>query len=624
MKKLMESEHKSTVIRLALAFVLFAALIVLKACGVLAPLEGKWYSFLPWLVPYLIAGYDIVFEAIENIFHGEIFDEDFLMMIATVGAFAIGENMEGAAVMILFKLGELFEDYAVDQSRDSITEMMDISPEYANVIVDGVLTEVAPEEVHPGDVITVKPGEKVPLDGEVVMGGSDLDTSSLTGESRLRHVGVGDEVISGCVNTTGTLQVRVTKEYADSTAARILELAENAEERKAKTESFITRFARVYTPVVTILAVLLAVVPPLLLHQEFSEWIRRACTFLVISCPCALVISVPLGFFAGIGASSRIGVLVKGSNYLEMLSNVKTMVFDKTGTLTEGTFRVLRLVPAEGISEEELLETAAGTEYYSDHPIAAAIRTAYTGIIQAEQVTDTEAIHGKGIRASVSGSVCYAGNLSLMEEHGFAAPEFTEAGTVVYVEKDEQYLGALLLSDGLKEGVDTVISDLKNDGIRTVMLTGDREEAAREIAKRLGMDAYYAELLPADKVAHVERLIDKDNGPVAFVGDGVNDAPVLVRSDVGIAMGALGSDAAIEAADVVLMDDDIRKIDRAKQIAQRTLRIVRQNIILALTVKFAVLILGAFGFANMWMAIFADVGVMVIAVLNAMRAASPQ
>ena len=620
MKNLMESEHKSTVIRLILAFVLFGALIALKAFGMLAPLDGKWYSFLPWLVPYLIAGYDIVLEAIENIFHGEIFDEDFLMMIATVGAFAIGENMEGAAVMILFKLGELFEDYAVDQSRDSITEMMDISPEYANVIVDGVLKEVAPEEVHPGDVITVKPGERIPLDGVVMMGGSDLDTSSLTGESRLRHVGTGDEVISGCINTTGTLQVKVTKEYADSTVKRILELAENAEERKAKTESFITRFARVYTPVVTILAVLLAVVPPLLLHEGFSEWIRRACTFLVISCPCALVISVPLGFFAGIGASSRIGVLVKGSNYLEMLSNVRTLVFDKTGTLTEGTFRVLRTVPEEGVSEAELLETAAGTEYYSDHPIAAAIRTAYSGKIQPEQVEDSEAIHGKGIRAKISGSTCYAGNISLMEEHGLAVPEFPEAGTVVYVEKEGRYLGALLLSDGVKEGAETVISDLKKAGIRTVMLTGDRHESAREIAKKLKIDTYFAELLPADKVAHVEQLIEKGGSPLAFVGDGVNDAPVLVRSDVGIAMGALGSDAAIEAADIVLMDDDIRKIDRAKQIAQRTLRIVRQNIVLALAVKFLVLILGAFGYANMWMAIFADVGVMVIAVLNAMRA----
>ena len=600
MKQLMESEHKGTVIRLIASFLLFVLLIVLKAFGVLAPLEGKWYSFLPWLVPYLVAGYDIILEAVENIFHGEIFDEDFLMMVATVGAFAIGQNMEGVAVMLFFKLGELFEDYAVDRSRDSITEMMDISPEYANVVVDGVLTEVSPEAVHPGDVITVKPGERVPLDGVVVMGASELDTSSLTGEAALRHVEAGHEVISGCVNTRGTLQVRVTKEYADSTVSRILEMVENAEERKARTENFITRFSRIYTPVVTILAVLLAVVPPLVLHQSFAEWIRRACTFLVISCPCALVISVPLGFFAGIGASSKLGVLVKGSNYLEMLANVKTMVFDKTGTLTEGTFRVVRTVPAAGVSEEALLMTAAGAEFYSDHPIAAAIRKAYPGKLSPDMVKDAEAIHGKGVSARVSGSLCYAGNAALLSAHGLKVQELTDPGTAVYVERDGQYLGALLVSDSLKEGAKDTLAALSKEGVRAVMLTGDREQAAAETAKQLQIGTYYAELLPQDKVLHVEHLIAATDGPVAFVGDGVNDAPVLVRSDVGIAMGALGSDAAIEAADVVLMDDDIRKLSGARRIAKRTLSIVRQNITLALTVKFLVLILGALGLERLY------------------------
>ncbi|MBQ6550708.1 MAG: cadmium-translocating P-type ATPase [Lachnospiraceae bacterium] len=616
----MESEHKVTVIRLIIAFVLFVVLIILKSTGVLAPLEGKWYSFLPWLLPYLVAGYDIVLEAIENIFHGEVFDEDFLMMVATVGAFAIGENIEGAAVMLFFKLGELFEDYAVDRSRESITEMMDISPEYANIIVDGVLKEVPPEEVHPGDIITVKPGEKVPLDGVVAMGASDLDTASLTGESELRHVEAGDEVISGCVNTKGTLQILVTKEYADSTVSRILELAESAEERKAKTENFITRFARVYTPVVTILAVLLAVVPPLVLHQGFSEWIRRACTFLVISCPCALVISIPLGFFAGIGASSKLGVLVKGSNYLEMLANMKTMVFDKTGTLTEGAFRVVKTEPQAGVSKDVLMTIAAATELYSDHPTAAAIRNANHTQISPSAVTDSEAIHGKGVRAVVSGSVCYAGNAALMNEHGIDVPEVPEAGTAVYIEQDGRYLGMILVSDGTRTGAAEVVSSMKKSGIRTVMLTGDREQSAAVTAKALGIDTYRANLLPQDKVAYVETLIAEGGSPVAFAGDGVNDAPVLIRSDVGIAMGALGSDAAIEAADVVLMDDDIRKLSSARAVAKRTLSIVKQNIILALAVKFAVLILGAFGLADMWMAIFADVGVMVIAVLNAMRA----
>ena len=621
-------------VRIIISFVLLIVLIILEKTGVLSFLSGKWYAFIPFLVPYLLAGYDVILKAAKNIAHGQVFDENFLMMIATFGAFFVGEYEEAAGVMIFYQVGELFQSYAVGKSRRSISALLDISPEYANMEIDGVLQEVDPEDVHPDDQIVIKPGERIPLDGVVIEGHSMIDTSSLTGESVPRSVREGENVISGCINGSGTLLVRVTKEYEDSTVAKILELTENASSRKSPVENFITRFAKIYTPAVTIAAVLLAVIPPLFFHAPWFEWIQRACTFLVISCPCALVISVPLGFFGGIGAASRIGVLVKGSNFLETLAYVKTMVFDKTGTLTKGEFRVQELMPAPGVKEEELLRLAAAAEKYSEHPIAEALRSAEiesihpagakerASEIALSDISDAREYAGKGLSVLVSGQRIYAGNAALMQEVGISFTENDAAGTVVYVAKDQQFLGSIVIADTVKPEAREAISALKNAGIRkTVMLSGDRKAAAEKVSADLGIDCVYSELLPQDKVAKLEEILlqENGNGRTAYVGDGFNDAPVLSRADVGIAMGSLGSDAAIEAADIVLMDDDVTKISLTARIARKTLRIVRENIWFALLVKFAVLILGAFGFASMWLATFADVGVAVLAILNSMR-----
>lgn len=623
----MSKKLKKLLIRIIIAAVLFAALLIAEKTGLLSFLDGKWYAFLPWLVPYLIAGYDVLLKAAKNIAHGQVFDENFLMMIATFAAFGIGEYTEGVAVMVFYQTGEWFQQYAVGKSRKSITAMMEIVPEYANLLRDGELTEEDPEDVHVDDIIVIKPGERVPLDGIVLEGSSFLDTSSLTGESVPRRVQEGEEALSGCINTTDVLKVRVTKEYEDSTVSRILELVENASSRKAKTENFITRFAKYYTPAVTIAAVLLAVIPPLFFQGSWAEWIRRACTFLVISCPCALVISVPLGFFSGIGAASKLGVLVKGSNVLEALADVRTMVFDKTGTLTKGEFRVAEVLPAEGQTEESLLKTAAQLEAFSTHPIAAALLAAYGKDADASAVSQVEEIAGHGIRAKLDGEEYLIGNRKLLEESGIKVPPLAKVGTLVLLGKKEEaggsYLGAILIRDSLKEGTKEAFRSMRNAGIaNTVMLSGDRKEAAAEIAGELGIDSVYAELLPADKVQCMEELLQAQKGKekTAFVGDGLNDAPVLMRADIGIAMGALGSDAAIEAADIVLMDDELGKIAKSIAISRKTMRIVRENIVFALAVKFAVLILGALGLAGMWLAVFADVGVAVIAILNSMRA----
>lgn len=615
--------------RIIVSAVLFILLFILEKVGVLHFLEGKWYAFIPWLIPYIIIGYDILIKAFKNITHGDVFDENFLMLIATIGAFAVSEAEEGVAVMLLYQVGELFQSVAVQKSRNSISDLMNIVPDFANLLKDDEIEEVDPEDVHTGDIIVIKPGERVPLDGIILSGDSFLDTSSLTGESVPRRVKENDEVISGCINTKGTLRVRVTKEYEDSTVSKILELVENASSRKAQTENFITRFARVYTPVVTIAAVLLAVVPPLIFGFImgngflFSEWIRRACTFLVISCPCALVISVPLGFFAGIGASSKIGVLVKGSNFLEALSDVKTIVFDKTGTLTKGTFKVTEVNETEGISKESLLEIAAHAEYFSTHPIALALKNAYEEEIIPSRIKNTEEIAGHGIVAVIDETKYFVGNMKLMNQAGVEALEETQSGTVIYIAKSGSFLGSIVISDEVKDGIKDALISMKKAGIeKTVMLTGDRMEVAKVLAEDLHIDEVHADLLPQDKVMELEKILSSEKGKekTAFVGDGINDAPVLVRADVGIAMGSLGSDAAIEAADIVLMDDDVRKISKTVQIARKTLRIVRQNIVFALLIKGIVLILGALGIANMWLAVFADVGVAVLAILNSMRA----
>ena len=547
-------------------------------------------------------------------------------MVATFGAFGVKEYSEAVAVMLFYQVGELFQNYAVGKSRQSISDMMNICPEYANIEEDGVLTQVDPDDVEVGTIIVVKPGERIPLDGIVTEGTSMIDTAALTGESVPRRATVGDEIISGCVNGSSTIKVKVTKAFEDSTVARILELVENASSKKAKVENFITRFAKYYTPVVTIGAVILAILPPLILGGGWADWIQRACIFLVISCPCALVISVPLGFFGGIGASSKIGILVKGSNYLEAVAEMTTIVFDKTGTLTKGEFKVSEVQPSADknntIGKEELLEIAAYGEGYSNHPIANSIREAYGKTLSMERVTDTEEIAGHGIHTFIDGREVYLGNAKLMDAQNIAYTENKTAGTVVYVACNNVFAGSIVISDTVKEGSKDAIRDMKQVGVKkTVMLTGDRQAAADAVAAELGIDEVHAELLPADKVGQVEKLLGARNEKekLAFVGDGINDAPVLTRADIGIAMGSMGSDAAIEAADIVLMDDDIRKIASLVKIARKTLGIVKQNIVFALAVKALVLLLGALGMANMWEAVFADVGVSVIAILNSMR-----
>ena len=622
----MTSKQKKMLYRIITAFVLFVVLMVLEHTGVLEQLPSQWLVFLIYLIPYLVIGYDIVYKAVRNISHGQVFDENFLMMVATFGAFGVKEYSEAVAVMLFYQVGELCQNYAVGKSRQSISDMMNICPEYANIEEDGVLTQVDPDDVEVGTIIVVKPGERIPLDGIVMEGTSMIDTAALTGESVPRRATVGDEIISGCVNGSSTIKVKVTKAFEDSTVARILELVENASSKKAKVENFITRFAKYYTPVVTIGAVILAILPPLILGGGWADWIQRACIFLVISCPCALVISVPLGFFGGIGASSKIGILVKGSNYLEAVAEMTTIVFDKTGTLTKGEFKVSEVQPSADknntIGKEELLEIAAYGEGYSNHPIANSIREAYGKTLSMERVTDTEEIAGHGIHTFIDGREVYLGNAKLMDAQNIAYTENKTAGTVVYVACNNVFAGSIVISDTVKEGSKDAIRDMKQVGVKkTVMLTGDRQAAADAVAAELGIDEVHAELLPADKVGQVEKLLGAQNEKekLAFVGDGINDAPVLTRADIGIAMGSMGSDAAIEAADIVLMDDDIRKIASLVKIARKTLGIVKQNIVFALAVKALVLLLGALGMANMWEAVFADVGVSVIAILNSMR-----
>ena len=618
----MTKKHKKMLIRIIAAFFLLAGLMIAEHTGKLERLEGSWTLFVIYLIPYLVIGYDIIFKAARNIKNGQIFDENFLMMIATFGAFGVKEYSEAVAVMLFYQVGELFQSYAVGKSRQSISEMMDICPEYANIEVDGVLTQVDPDEVEIGNFIVVKPGERIPLDGVVIEGESLVDTAALTGESVPRKAAAGDEVISGCVNGSGTLKVEVTKEFEDSTVAKILELVENASSKKANVENFITKFAKYYTPVVTIGAVILAVLPPLILGGGWGEWVQRACIFLVISCPCALVISVPMGFFGGIGAASRLGVLVKGSNYLEAVSEMTTIVFDKTGTLTKGEFKVTEILP-QGCSEGELLELAALGEGYSNHPIAGSIKEAYGKTADMNRVSEAEEIAGHGIRVLIDGKEILIGNGKLMRQQHIDYVSCKSSGTVVYVASEGVFAGAIVISDTVKDGAEEAIKRMKQAGVKKcVMLTGDRKEAAESVAAQLGIDEVYAELLPGDKVVKVEKLLEnqRDKEKLAFAGDGINDAPVLTRADIGIAMGSMGSDAAIEAADVVLMDDDVRKIASTVHISRKTLRIVKQNIVFALGVKALVLALGAAGMANMWEAVFADVGVSVIAILNSMRA----
>lgn len=571
---------------------------------------------------YLIAGYDIIFKALKNIIKGQVFDENFLMGIATIGAIGIKEYPEAVMVMVLYQIGEYLQDKAVEKSQNSITELMDIRPDYANIEKNGDLTKISPYEVKIGDTIIVKTGEKIPLDGIIIDGTATLDTSALTGESRPREVKIGDEAISGCINTNGLLKIRVTKEYGQSTVSKILDLVENASSKKTKTENFITKFAKIYTPVVVLAALFLAILPPLIFGSNFSVWINRALTFLVISCPCALVISVPLGFFAGIGGASKCGILVKGSSYLELLSKPETIVFDKTGTLTQGCFKVVKIVQQEDTTKEELLELTAYAESYSNHPIALSIKKAYDKNIDKNKISEISEIAGNGVRAEINGCSILVGNENLLKNHNISYQKANETGTIVYTAKNSKFLGYIVISDKLKEDAQKAIIELKKLKLQTVMLTGDTEESGLAVAKELNIDKAYTQLLPIDKVDKIEDIIEQKtkNKSVIFVGDGINDAPVLTRADVGIAMGGLGSDAAIEAADVVIMDDKPTKVATAIKIAKQTLTIVKENIAFALGIKVLFLILGAFGFVTMWGAVFADVGVTLIAVLNSLRA----
>ena len=632
----MNKKQKRTRNRIVAALAIFAAVFAVTEFVPLAQYVGGetnalYLEFVLFLIPYLIAGYDVLLKAARNIGNGQVFDENFLMTIATVGAFALvlfpdsqPHMAEGAAVMLFYQVGELFQGYAVGKSRQSIADMMDIAPDFANVMHDGKLVQVDPYEIGVGDEIVVKPGERVPLDGTIVEGSTQLDTAALTGESVPRHVEEGAEVISGCVNMTGKITVKVSKPFEQSTVSRILELVESASEKKAQTENFITRFARYYTPIVTIGALVLAVLPPLLFGQSWSDWIERGLTFLVVSCPCALVISVPLSFFGGIGGASRLGILVKGGNYLEALSHTETVVFDKTGTLTNGSFNVVAVHPdaAAEVDPDLILSIAAHAEAYSDHPIAVSVKEAFTGEIDQSRIADVREEGGHGVRAVVDERVVLVGNDKLMREEGIAYHDCELTGTILHVSIDGKYAGHIIIADVVKEDAAECIKRLHAAGVKkTVMLTGDRAEVAKAVAEKLGLDEYHGKLLPEDKVNQVERLLGEtsEKGKLAFVGDGINDAPVLTRADIGIAMGAMGSDAAIEAADIVLMDDKPSKIASAIRIARKTMRIVWQNIVFALGVKFAVLVLAAVGLATMWLAVFADVGVAILAILNAMR-----
>lgn len=620
----MTKKQKKVLIRIIVSAVLLAAIMITTKLVEI----NKWIQLVLYLVPYLIIGYDILKKALKGIFKGQIFDENFLMAVATVGAVALGEFSEGAAVMLFYQIGEFFQSVAVGKSRKNITSLMDIRPDYANVELNGKLEKIDPDDVEIGTEIVVNPGEKVPIDGIIISGDSTLNTSALTGESVPRSAKVGDEIISGCINLTGVLRIKTTKEFGDSTVSKILDLVENSSMKKSKSENFITKFARYYTPAVCGGALLLAILPPIIrlisgTGAMWGEWITRALTFLVISCPCALVISIPLSFFAGIGCASANGVLVKGSNYLEALSDTQYVVFDKTGTLTKGVFEVTGIYPANNFDNDTLIRLAAFAESASSHPISASLKKNYGKEINIDEVSDIQEIAGHGVSALVDGKRVFAGNIKLMKKENIVVECEHDEGTVVYVSCDGEYAGCIVISDVVKENAKKAISSLKKSGIdKTVMLTGDSKQAAQRVAKSLSLDEYHAELLPADKVEWVEKLLSQKSAKkkLAFVGDGINDAPVLSRADIGIAMGALGSDAAIEAADIVLMDDDPSKIALARKISVHTLKIVKENIVFALAIKAICLVLGALGIANMWVAIFADVGVMILAVLNAIRA----
>ena len=620
----MTKKQKNVLNRIIIAIVLLIVITVFKT---IVPVPG-YVEFILYLIPYFVIGHDILRKSIKNISHGQVFDENFLMAVATIGAMCLGEYLEGSAVMVFYQIGELFQSIAVGKSRKNIAALMDIRPDYANIMVDGEIEEVDPDDVEIGSEIIVNPGEKVPIDGIIVEGDTTLNTSALTGESVPRNAHCGDEIYSGSINMTARITVKTTKEFGESTVSKILDLVENSSMKKSKTENFITKFAKYYTPVVCYSALALAVIPPIVLTimgqpAHFGDWIFRALTFLVISCPCALVISIPLSFFGGIGCASKNGILVKGSNYLETLSDVKYFVFDKTGTLTKGVFEVTDVVPAEGFDKDHLLEYAAYAESASTHPISVSLKKAYNQKIDNTLVDHIQEIAGHGVEADYNGHHILAGNAKLMKLKSIDYSAYTKAGTLVYVAVDDKYAGCIVISDIIKDHAKEAISGLKSLGAKeTVMLTGDSASTADLVAKTIGIDTVHSELLPADKVEEVEKLLAKksDKEKLAFVGDGINDAPVLSRADIGIAMGGLGSDAAIEAADVVLMDDDPLKISLAMKISTKTLRIVKQNIVFALAVKFICLVLGALGIANMWLAIFADVGVMILAVMNATRA----
>ena len=606
---------KKEVIKVVIALILFLISLII-------PFENAWINIGIYIISYLIVGLDVLIEAIKNIFKGEVFDENFLMTIATIGAFAIGEYPEAVAVMLFYQVGEMFQSYAVDKSRKSIASLMDIRPDFANIKKNGSIEKVSPDKISIGDIIIVKPGEKVPLDGTIVDGNSMLDTSALTGESVPREVSIGDEVLSGSINQNGLIEIKVTKSFGESTVSKILDLVENASSKKSKSENFISKFAKYYTPIVVVIAVLLAIIPPIIFKEtEFIQWLYRALTFLVVSCPCALVISIPLGFFGGIGGASKLGVLVKGSNYLEALSKTEVVVFDKTGTLTEGVFEVKK-VNSVDITKEDLIKYAAYAESFSNHPIANSLKKAYGKDIDNKKISETHELSGLGVNAVVDGKEVFVGNEKLMQEKNIEYIKCNEIGTILYVAINNQFKGTIIISDKIKADAKKAIEKLKKNNVKKiVMLTGDKKAVGESVAKELGLDEVYTELLPNDKVEKVEELMKSksEKGKLAFVGDGINDAPVLAISDIGIAMGGLGSDAAIEAADVVLMTDEPSKVVDAIKISKKTLKIVKQNIIFAIVIKILVLILSAIGLSNMWQAVFADVGVSVLAILNALR-----
>ena len=607
---------KKKTIKIVIALILFIFAMVVK-------FENELINKGIFIISYIIVGFEILRKAVRNIFRGKVFDENFLMSVATIGAFGIGEFPEAVAVMLFYQIGELFQSYAVDKSRKSIASLMDIRPDYANIYRDEKIEKVNPEEVKIGDTIIVKPGEKIPLDGTIIEGTTTLDTKALTGESLPREAKEGDKVLSGCINLNGVIKIKVEKEYGESTVSKILDLVENASSKKSKSENFITKFAKYYTPIVVIIALILAIIPPLVISgATFSDWIYRALSFLVVSCPCALVISIPLSFFGGIGGASKMGVLIKGSNYLEALSNTEIAVFDKTGTLTKGVFEVQKIEPV-GISKEELLKISAYAENYSNHPISKSIKQAYKKEIDEKQIKNYEELSGLGISAKINNQEVLVGNEKLMQEKGIDFEKCADIGTILYVAKEGKYVGYILIADTIKEDAKRTIEELKKNGVKqTVMLTGDKKEVGESVAKEIGIDKVYTELLPTDKVQKVEELLKTKTakGKLAFVGDGINDAPVLALADIGIAMGGLGADSAIEAADVVIMTDEPSKIIKSIKLSKKTMKIVKENIIFAITIKILVLILAALGISTMWEAVFADVGVSIIAIINALRA----